>query len=106
MPHVRFLELCLISVGLSRNIPTVVVERYQNERLQIIYKNDIEVVHEDAGHLKREVMTDGAGRISQSLARKIIESLKLDHMPSGFQGRFGNAKGFVYFSDFLARLHL
>ena len=39
-------------------------------------------------------MTDGAGRLSRTLAQKIARQLGLDYMPSGFQGRFGDAKGF------------
>lgn len=38
-------------------------------------------------------MTDGAGRISLSLARKIVFKLELPYIPSAFQGRFGEAKG-------------
>jgi hypothetical protein len=39
-------------------------------------------------------MTDGAGRLSQSLAYKINAQLGLSYPPSGFQGRIGEAKGF------------
>jgi len=48
-----------------------------------------------------EVMTDGAGRISLSLARKVSQKLGLTFVPSGFQGRIGEAKGFwtVHFAD-------
>ena len=38
-------------------------------------------------------MTDGAGRLSQSLAYKINNQLGLSYLPSGFQGRIGEAKG-------------
>jgi hypothetical protein len=41
-----------------------------------------------------EVMTDGAGRLSFSLAQKIITKLGLSYPVSGFQGRIGEAKGF------------
>jgi len=39
-------------------------------------------------------MTDGAGRLSLTLALRIREQLGLAHLPSGFQGRIGSAKGF------------
>jgi hypothetical protein len=38
-------------------------------------------------------MTDGAGRLSSALALKIVNVLGLSHLPSGFQGRIGDAKG-------------
>lgn len=38
-------------------------------------------------------MTDGAGRLSFALALKIVNILGLSHLPSGFQGRIGDAKG-------------
>jgi hypothetical protein len=38
-------------------------------------------------------MTDGAGRVSQSLANRINTQLGLSYLPSGFQGRIGEAKG-------------
>jgi hypothetical protein len=65
---------------LSRNTPTFVLERHQ-----ILDVPDI-VCGE-------EVMTDGAGRISPSLASKIRLKLGLSYIPSGFQGRIGEAKG-------------
>lgn len=40
-----------------------------------------------------EVMNDGIGRISPSLAKKVTELLGLTDCPSCFQGRFGSAKG-------------
>jgi hypothetical protein len=39
-------------------------------------------------------MTDGAGRVSESLAYKINAHLGLSYLPSGFQARIGEAKGF------------
>ena len=38
-------------------------------------------------------MTDGAGRLSSALALKIVSILGLSYLPSGFQGRIGDAKG-------------
>jgi hypothetical protein len=40
-----------------------------------------------------EVMTDGGGQISLLLAQNIAFKLNLEYIPSGFQGRFGGAKG-------------
>jgi len=39
-------------------------------------------------------MTDGGGRLSPSLAMKIAQKLGLSYLPSGFQARLGNCKGF------------
>ncbi|QSZ37354.1 hypothetical protein DSL72_009452 [Monilinia vaccinii-corymbosi] len=72
---------------LSRNQATVTVER-----TQIRYKNDIR--NPDLHNPKKTyVMTDGAGKMSLSLAKKIVFKLNLFHIPSAFQGRFGEAKG-------------
>jgi hypothetical protein len=43
--------------------------------------------------VKNEVMNDGAGRISPSLALKITLKLGYSYSPSAFQGRLGEAKG-------------
>ena len=66
---------------MSRNTPTVVLNRSQ-----IRYKRDLK--------FNNEIMTDGAGRLSSALALKIVSILRLTHLPSGFQGRIGDAKGF------------
>lgn len=68
-------------LAVSRNSATVVLERSQ-----IIHKKDIQY--------NGEVMTDGAGRISPTLALKITQMLGLSYPPSGFQARIGEAKGF------------
>lgn len=75
-------------LALSRNWATIALKRSQ-----IIDRDDI--------ICGSEVMTDGAGRMSLSLALKITEKLGLSHLPSGFQGRLGEAKGFwsVYYGD-------
>lgn len=39
-------------------------------------------------------MTDGAGQMSPALAQRITQVLGLTYVPSGFQGRIGEAKGF------------
>ena len=68
------------TLALSRNSPTVVI---QSEKIR--HEPDIKVDGED--------MTDGAGRLSYALAQKIAGSLALEHLPCGFQARFGDAKG-------------
>ncbi|ESZ94181.1 RNA polymerase RNA dependente [Sclerotinia borealis F-4128] len=74
---------------LSRNRATIAVERTPS---QIRYKTDIR--NHDANDSKKTyVMTDGAGRMSLALARKIVFELELSYIPSAFQGRFGEAKG-------------
>lgn len=70
------------ALALSRNTATVVIERSK-----IRSKPDIT-------NSSGEIMTDGAGRMSQALSKKISQMLGLSHLPSGFQGRFGEAKGF------------
>lgn len=44
-------------------------------------------------------MTDGAGRISKSLAIKIATKLGLTNLPSGFQERIGKVEGFWSFGN-------
>ena len=41
----------------------------------------------------QQVMNDGIGRMSRALAKTISNSLGLSDTPSGFQARFGSAKG-------------
>jgi hypothetical protein len=70
----------IINLALSRNTPTVILERSQ-----IRYKDDI--------RCEGEVMTDGGGRISPTLALKVAQILQLSYFPSAFQARLGEAKG-------------
>jgi hypothetical protein len=80
--HQSYLKLfSRTSLALSRNIATVVLEQKQ-----IHYKKDI--------LCGSEVMTDGAGRMSYSLALRVAQKLGLTYLPCGFQGRLGEAKGF------------
>ncbi|TAQ88811.1 hypothetical protein B7494_g2864 [Chlorociboria aeruginascens] len=69
------------SLALSRTYETVTLET-----TQIIFKDDLK--------LGEEEMTDGAGRISWSLAREVVQKLRLAYIPTGFQARIGGAKGF------------
>lgn len=70
------------ALALSRNTGT-----FPLERTKIRFKQDIV---SSTG----EIMTDGAGRMSQALSLRITTSLGLSYLPSGFQGRLGGAKGF------------
>lgn len=74
-------------LALSKTFATVVLERHQ-----VFYKKDIR-------SRTGEVMTDGSGRMSVALALAIRRDLKLAHLPSAFQGRFGPAKGLWTVSD-------
>ncbi|KAF5877600.1 putative rna-dependent rna polymerase protein [Botrytis fragariae] len=71
----------------SRNRATVTIEEAQIRRKEDIRNPDVN------DPSKTYVMTDGAGRMSLALARKIVLKLELSYIPSAFQGRFGEAKG-------------
>ncbi|KUJ08214.1 uncharacterized protein LY89DRAFT_338204 [Mollisia scopiformis] len=82
--HQTYLKLFnRTTLAVSRNQETVILEKSQ-----IRFKEDIR------WGPKNEVMNDGAGRISPSLALKITQKLCLSYLPSGFQARLGEAKGF------------
>ncbi|CAD6444169.1 f97d1a8f-f65a-4b30-a5cc-8bf4ab972e43 [Sclerotinia trifoliorum] len=72
---------------LSRNRATVTVDRAHIRRKKDIRNPDVN------DPKKTYVMTDGAGRLSLALARKIVFELELSYIPAAFQGRFGEAKG-------------
>lgn len=72
-----------IGLGLSRTDATVVLERSQIKRRK-----------RDRLSPTGNVMNDGVGRISQSLARKIRAMMGSSGNITGFQGRIGSAKGF------------
>jgi hypothetical protein len=69
----------------SRNTATAVLTRSQ------IRFQDSDIVF--GPKPKPEVMNDGAGRISPSLAIEVKRMLGLSYLPSAFQGRIGEAKG-------------
>lgn len=71
----------------SRNRATITIEETQIRRKEDIRNPDVN------NPSKIYVMTDGAGRMSLALARKIVLKLELSYIPSAFQGRFGEAKG-------------
>ncbi|TVY83675.1 RNA-dependent RNA polymerase [Lachnellula suecica] len=82
--HQPFLKLfARTSLALSKNNATIILERSQ-----IHDKQDLTFGPE------KEVMTDGAGRMSYTLALKVTTKLGLSYLPWGFQGRLGEAKGF------------
>ncbi|PBP17756.1 hypothetical protein BUE80_DR011413 [Diplocarpon rosae] len=72
------------SLALSRNDATIVLSHEQIRALpnDIVFGND-----------PNNVMNDGAGRMSPSLALKITQKLGLSYLPAAFQGRIGEAKG-------------
>ncbi|KAK7962123.1 RNA-directed RNA polymerase [Apiospora aurea] len=72
-----------IVLGLSRTDATVVLE-----------KSQIKIRKRDRLSPIGNVMNDGIGRISQSLARKIRTMMGSFGNLTGFQGRIGSAKGF------------
>ncbi|APA10934.1 hypothetical protein sscle_07g057040 [Sclerotinia sclerotiorum 1980 UF-70] len=71
----------------SRNRATVTVDQAHIRRREDIRNPDVN------NPKKTYVMTDGAGRLSLALARKIVFELELSYIPAAFQGRFGEAKG-------------
>ncbi|KAK8074621.1 RNA polymerase-like protein [Apiospora hydei] len=72
-----------IVLGLSRTDATAVLE-----------KSQIKIRKRDRLSPTGNVMNDGIGRISQSLARKIRTMMGSFGNLTGFQGRIGSAKGF------------
>jgi hypothetical protein len=74
----------LIAAGLSRTQATVVLQPHQIRHRE----EDILSVTTE-----KKVMNDGIARMSSSLVNKIRIKLGLAHIPAGFQGRFGSAKG-------------
>ena len=69
-------------LGLSKTIPTVVLER--TEIFQVDDKRGTDKVH---------VMDDGAALMSRGLADAIAAMLDLEVTPSALQGRIGGCKG-------------
>ena len=69
-------------LGLSKTIPTVILERTEFIKVSDIIGSD-----------GQSVMNDGCALMSLELAREVTYRLKLDEVPSAFQGRIGGAKG-------------
>lgn len=95
----------MIQTALSRNSATVVLKPSE---IRFI-KRDITCSDSSCRDLtcndpqrEDEVFNDGAGRISPSLAQKIIQKLGIDYSPSAFQGRLGEAKG-LWVVDYMDR---
>ncbi|SPN98958.1 related to qde-1 RNA-dependent RNA polymerase (RdRP) [Cephalotrichum gorgonifer] len=74
-----------LALVLSRTTPTIVLE-----------KNQIRQHSRDLLSPTGNVMNDGIGRMSPTLAKRISDRLGIDdrERPSGFQGRIGPYKGF------------
>ena len=69
-------------LGLSKTVPTVVLE-----------KTDFIKISDTVGSDGKTIMNDGCPLMSLELAVEITYRLKLDEVPSAFQGRIGGAKG-------------
>ncbi|KAL8383234.1 hypothetical protein RB595_006809 [Gaeumannomyces hyphopodioides] len=78
-----------IALGLSPTYPTVTFEPHQIRT----HAKDLLSPEEDPHMRKRNVMNDGVGRMSRSVARKIQKTLGLVAVPCAVQGRLGSAKG-------------
>lgn len=86
--HQSYLKLfSRTSLAVSRNLETLVLEQSQ---IRFQPKNITWPRDDPDG----EVMNDGAAKISRSLAFEVAKKLGLSNIPSGFQGRLGEAKGF------------
>ncbi|KAH7631954.1 RNA dependent RNA polymerase-domain-containing protein [Sordaria sp. MPI-SDFR-AT-0083] len=81
-PHLKLFSR--IQLGLSKTYAIMTLEPHQI----IHHKSDI---LSPSG--TDEVMNDGVGRMSRSVAKKIRDVLGLGDVPSAVQGRFGSAKG-------------
>ncbi|KAF7551170.1 hypothetical protein G7Z17_g5199 [Cylindrodendrum hubeiense] len=69
-----------LALSLSRTFPTIVLERHQ------IQNRDVDLGSKD-------VMNDGIGRMSRSVARKVATHLGISETPCCYQARIGSAKG-------------
>ncbi|KFA48348.1 hypothetical protein S40293_04467 [Stachybotrys chartarum IBT 40293] len=69
-----------LALSLSRSWPTVTLQPHQLRHCK-----------DDVG--THEVMNDGLGRMSRSLATKVAQALNLLETPCAFQARIGSAKG-------------
>ncbi|EKD16851.1 uncharacterized protein L3040_001132 [Drepanopeziza brunnea f. sp. 'multigermtubi'] len=82
--HESYLKLFnRTTLALSRTESTVVL---MPDQIKIMAQN---ITFGDP----KNVMNDGAGRMSPSLALKITQTLGLSYLPAAFQGRIGEAKG-------------
>ncbi|KAE9565876.1 hypothetical protein CGMCC3_g17952 [Colletotrichum fructicola] len=71
-----------IQLGLSKTTAVAVLDQDQIRHMQ-----------KDVVSPIGQVMNDGVGRMSLSLARKVRDVLELSDVPSAIQGRLGSAKG-------------
>ncbi|KAK3399196.1 RNA dependent RNA polymerase-domain-containing protein [Sordaria brevicollis] len=79
-PHLKLFSR--IQLGLSKTYPIMTFEQDQIRHHQ-----------SDLLSPSGEVMNDGVGRMSRSVAKRIRDILGLADVPSAVQGRFGSAKG-------------
>ena len=80
-------------LGLSRTQPTFVLQKHQ------IYHRRSDILSTPNAQGTRQVMNDGVGRMSRSLAKEVAAQLNLSDIPSAFQGRLGSAKGMWIVDD-------
>ncbi|KAH7170041.1 RNA dependent RNA polymerase-domain-containing protein [Dactylonectria macrodidyma] len=69
-----------LALSLSRTCPTIALEPHQ-------------ILNREVDLGTKEVMNDGIGRMSRSVARKVAAKLGLSEIPCCYQARFGSAKG-------------
>ncbi|KAK3495208.1 RNA dependent RNA polymerase-domain-containing protein [Neurospora hispaniola] len=81
-PHLKLFSR--IQLGLSKTYAIMTLEPHQIRH----HKSDL-LSPSGTG----EVMNDGVGRMSRSVAKRIRDVLGLGDVPSAVQGRFGSAKG-------------
>ncbi|EAA29811.1 hypothetical protein GE21DRAFT_4945 [Neurospora crassa] len=81
-PHLKLFSR--IQLGLSKTYAIMTLEPHQIRH----HKTDL-LSPSGTG----EVMNDGVGRMSRSVAKRIRDVLGLGDVPSAVQGRFGSAKG-------------
>ncbi|KAL8366746.1 hypothetical protein RB595_010553 [Gaeumannomyces hyphopodioides] len=89
-----------IALGLSKTDPTVTFEKHQIRREKDLLSPlpSEDTINDGVGLLsppseKPNVMNDGVGRMSRSVARKVQKILGLTSVPCAIQGRLGSAKG-------------
>ena len=79
--------LCKYAARISQTLTTTI-------RTIMIPEDNVKEIEDIKTEDKKYTFSDGVGRISYKLAKKINEGwLKLDYVPSCFQGRFKGCKG-------------
>ncbi|XP_023932804.1 uncharacterized protein LOC106181258 [Lingula anatina] len=63
-----------------------------------------DIIHESRRTGTKYCFTDGIGKISEKLAKKVAEKLKFDPVPSAFQIRYAGCKGVLTVDPFLSEM--